>query len=159
MNEKLPGLIKNEIFFQRTHNVCDNICSWNLNSCRYWDWTCYKWWVLVYTKFFYKQMFREHFNTIWEDNVRIKPPEFVMIWKFRVLTPCNVILESNVKENNFMVGWNEFCYEFGFNRIAILNDFFYPMREDKANGFKDFSPKLKTILLQWKSSFLLSCQR
>ena len=33
------------------------------------------------------------------------------------------------------------------------------MREDKANGFEDFSPKLKTILLQWKSSFLLSHQR
>ena len=36
--------------------------------------------VLVYTKFFYEQTFRKHFDTIWEDNVRIKPPEFVMIW-------------------------------------------------------------------------------
>ena len=33
--------------------------------------------VLVYTRFFYEQMFREHFDTIWEDNVRIKPPEFL----------------------------------------------------------------------------------
>ena len=72
-----PGLIKNEIFFKELFAVETWILAdteiehvTNDGSDK----------VLVYTKFFYEQMFGEHFDTIWEDNVRIKPPEFVMIW-------------------------------------------------------------------------------
>jgi hypothetical protein len=52
-----------------------------------------------------------------------------------MLATCDFVLKSNVIEDNFMMGSNEFGSKFAFNVIAVFEKFIALVRKSEPNGF------------------------
>jgi hypothetical protein len=58
-----------------------------------------------------------------------------MICEFGMLATCDFVLKSDVVENNFMMGSDEFGSKFAFNVITVLKEFISSVRKSEPNGF------------------------
>ena len=52
-----------------------------------------------------------------------------------MLTSSDFVPESDVIENDFVMGGNEFGCEFAFDVVSIFEEFFSSMGEGKLDGF------------------------